>query len=93
MAVSLTAQCTDVYDINNASGGPGRLKRFVACDDSVDRVEVSDQRDLDQVVWWWHLGCQAPFTFPGLAVQLQTSGVNSPLAMWLYPGKTMLVGK
>lgn len=32
-AVSLMAQCTDAYDINSASGGPGRLKHFVTSDD------------------------------------------------------------
>ena len=82
-AVSLMAQRTDVCDINSASGGPGRLKHFVACDDLGDGVEVNDQRSLDQMDWWWHLGCQAPFTLPTLAVQLEPSGVNLPLAMLL----------
>lgn len=61
IAVSLMAQCPDLYGISSASGGPGRLKHF-ACDDL--GVEVSDQRSLDQMVWWWHLGCQALFTLP-----------------------------
>lgn len=44
------AQCAHVYDISSASGGPGRLKLFVACDDLGDRVEVNDQRGLDEMV-------------------------------------------
>lgn len=44
-------------------------------------MEVKGQSGLDEMVWWWYLGCQAPFTLVTLVVQLEPSGVNSPLAM------------
>lgn len=95
-AVSLTAWCTGVYNINSASGGSGRLKHPVRCDDLGDGEEVNDQRDLDEMVWWWHFGYQTLLTLPSLAVQLEPSEVNSPLAMLLLHQsnlKVTLVGK
>lgn len=52
-AASLMAQCTDVYSVNSASGGPGSLECCAACHDLGSRVEVNDQRGLNQTVWWW----------------------------------------
>lgn len=83
-AVRLMAQCTDVYSVNSASGGPGSLKCCAVCDDLGDRAEVNDHRGLNQMVWWWHLGCQVPFTLPALAFQLESSGVNCSLASCIY---------
>lgn len=70
-AASLMSPCTDV---NSASGGSGSLKCCAVCDDLGDREEGKDHRGLNQAVWWWHLGCQAPFTLPALAeFQLESS--------------------
>lgn len=85
-AASLMAQCTDVCSVNGASGGPGRLVGCAACDDLGSRMEANDHRGLNQTVWWWHLGCQAPFTLPALAFQLESGliEVNCSLASCIY---------
>lgn len=79
-AGSLMAPCTDVCSVSSASGGPGSLKGCAACDGLGDRVQGNDHRGLNRAAWWWHLGCQAPFTLSASAFQIESSRVNCSLA-------------